>query len=221
MIKRVFFDTILKRRLTYFMQNKKQTITLLLALVFIYSMMFFTFYEKAIFWYLYAFTLLVGIAIALIAGKFEDRIPTWQYLLYGIGYGTITYGFVKFGYFILPYIDKTIAKEVPSFLNIYGPQNIFHYLMLIFIIAVGEEMFWRGYVQQQLKSYTSPTWAVIITALLFSLSLAISGFIPGAIAAIVAGLLWGALYEWKKSLPLIIVAHIVFVLLLFLVLPLF
>lgn len=203
------------------MKNKKQIITLLLALVFIFSMMFFTFHEKAIFWYLYAFTLLIGIAISLVAGKFEDRIPTWQYLIYGIGYGTITYGLVKLGYMILPSIDKNAVNDITKFLAIYGPQNIFQYLLLIFVVAVGEEMFWRGYVQQQLKQYTSPLWAVIITSILFSLSLAISGFLPGALAAIVAGIVWGALYEWKKSLPLIIVSHIVFVLLLFLVLPLF
>lgn len=203
------------------MKNKKQIITLLLALVFIFSMMFFTFHEKAIFWYLYAFTLLIGIAISLVAGKFEDRIPTWQYLIYGIGYGTITYGLVKLGYMLLPAIDKNAVNDVTKFLAIYGPQNIFQYLLLIFVVAVGEEMFWRGYVQQQLKQFTSPLWAVIVTSILFSLSLAISGFLPGALAAIVAGIVWGALYEWKKSLPLIIVSHIVFVLLLFLVLPLF
>lgn len=220
MIKRVIFVTIRKGRLKL-LKNTKQIITLLLALVFIFSMMFFTFYEKTIFWYLYAFTLLVGIAISLVAGKFEDRIPTWQYLIYGIGYGTITYGVVKLGYMLMPYLDKNAAKDITKFLDVYGPQNIFHYLMLIFIVAVGEEMFWRGYVQQQLKQFTTPFWAVIITSMLFSLSLAISGFLPGALAAIIAGILWGALYEWKRSLPLIIVTHIVFVLLLFLVLPLF
>ncbi|WP_234417328.1 MULTISPECIES: CPBP family intramembrane glutamic endopeptidase [unclassified Lysinibacillus] len=199
------------------MKKHKQTIILLLALVFIFSMMFYTFHEKTIFWYLYAFTLLVGIAVSLVAAKFEDRIPTWQYLLYGIGYGTVTYGIVKLGYLSM---GSTSTHEIAKFLKIYGPQNIFHYLLLIFIVAIGEEMFWRGYVQQQLKRFTSPLWAVFITALLFSLSLAISGFIPGAIAAIVVGLIWGALYEWKKSLPLIIVSHVVFTLLLFLVLPL-
>ena len=200
---------------------KKQTLLLLVSLIFIYSMMFYTFYERTIFWYLYAFTLLIGISIAILAGKFEDRIPTWQYLIYGVGYGTITYGLIKLGYMMLPMIHANATADISSFLTDYWPQTIFHYVLLIFVIAVGEELFWRGYVQQQLKNYTSPSWAVVITALLFSLSLAISGFIPGALAAIVTGLLWGALYEWKKSLPLIIVAHVVFVLLLFLVLPLF
>lgn len=201
------------------MMKHKQTIALLLSLLFVYAMLIYTFEEKAIFWYLYAFTLLVGIAVALIFGKFEDRLPTWQYLIYGIGYGTITYGFVKLGYILLPYIDSTAEKDISKFLETYGPTNIWHYLMLIFIIVIGEEIFWRGYVQQQLKRFTSPMYAVFITALLFSTSLAISGFLPGALAAIVAGLIWGALYEWKKSLPLIIVAHLTFVLLLFLILP--
>lgn len=201
------------------MKQQKHIILLLLSLLFVYSMMFYTFEEKAIFWYLYVFTLLVGIAISLIAGKFEDQIPTWQYLIFGIGYGTITYGFVKLGSLILPYLDNTTAYEISNFLTTYGPTTIWHYLMLIFVIVVGEEMFWRGYVQQQLKRWTSPLLAVFITAILFSLSLAISGFLPGAIAALVAGIIWGLLYEWKKSLPLIIVAHVVFVLLLFLVLP--
>ena len=201
------------------MMKHKQTIALLLSLLFVYAMLIYTFKEEAIFWYLYAFTLLVGIAVALIFGKFEDRLPTWQYLIYGIGYGTITYGFVKLGYILLPYIDSTAEKDISKFLETYGPTNIWHYLMLIFIIVIGEEIFWRGYVQQQLKRFTSPMYAVFITALLFSISLAISGFLPGAVAAIVAGLIWGALYEWKKSLPLIIVAHLTFVLLLFLILP--
>lgn len=202
------------------MKNPKQIFLLLLALVFIYSMMFYTFHEQVIFWYLYTFTLLVGIAIALVSGKFEDQLSTWKYLIFGIGYGTIIYGFVKLGALILGFINADFTNDLAKFLEVYGPNNIFHYLMLIFIIAIGEEMFWRGYVQQQLKRFISPMWAVIVTTLLFSLSIAISGFIPGALAAIVAGLIWGTLYEWKKSLPLIIVSHVVFVLLLFLVLPL-
>ncbi len=185
-----------------------------------YAMLFYTFSEKTIFWYLYTFTLLVGIAISLVTEKFEDSLPTWQYLIFGIGYGTITYGIVKAGYLILPLISPNTSQQIASFLGKYGPSTVWHYLLLIFIIVVGEEMFWRGFVQQQLKRFVKSSYAVIITAALFSISVAISGFIPGVIAAFVAGLLWGALYEWKKSLPLIIVSHVVFVLLLFLVLPL-
>ncbi|RKQ17677.1 CPBP family intramembrane glutamic endopeptidase [Ureibacillus endophyticus] len=202
------------------MKFSKQTLVLLLSIVFVYILLFFTFKETAIFWYLYTFTLLVGMAIAIIAGKFNDELPTWKYLILGIGYGTILYAIVRLGYFIISKVDTSLLKTITKFLNNYGPNNIWHYLLLIFIIVVGEELFWRGYVQQQLKKWFSPIIAVIITSILFAFSVAISGFMLGAIVALIAGLMWGFLYEWKQSMPLIIVAHEVFILLLFLVIPL-
>ncbi|MEL4024207.1 type II CAAX endopeptidase family protein [Lysinibacillus endophyticus] len=202
------------------MKFSKQTLVLLLSIVFVYILLFFTFKETEIFWYLYTFTLLVGMAIAIIAGKFNDELPTWKYLILGIGYGTILYAIVRLGYFIISKVDTSLLKTITKFLNSYGPNNIWHYLLLIFIIVVGEELFWRGYVQQQLKKWFSPIIAVIITSILFAFSVAISEFMLGAIVALIAGLMWGFLYEWKQSMPLIIVAHEVFILLLFLVIPL-
>ncbi|MEG0260149.1 MAG: type II CAAX endopeptidase family protein [Lysinibacillus sp.] len=200
--------------------NSKQNFTLLLSLLFVYGMLFFTFENKAVFWYLYAFTLLVCTAIAILAGKFEDQLPTWQFLLFGIGYGTITYGIIRIGYWLAPYVDENLLRSVNKFLTTYGPQNIWHYVLLVFIVVIGEELFWRGYVQQQLKRFVRPAYAVLATSILCTLSIALSGFQLGMLAAFVASLIWGFLYEWRKSMPLIIVAHVVFVLLLFLVLPL-
>ncbi|KGR73716.1 CPBP family intramembrane glutamic endopeptidase [Ureibacillus sinduriensis] len=202
------------------MDKSKQLIGLLLSLIFIYVMLYITFEEIKIFWYLYTFTLLVGIAIAIIYGKFRDEISTWQYLLFGIGYGTILYGIVRFGHFLLIKVDAGAENAITKFLKNYGPDNIWHYILLIFIIVIGEELFWRGFIQQHLKNWVSSNNAVIITSILFSLSVAISGFWPGVVAAFIAGLLWGFLYEWKKSMPLIIVSHEIFILLLFMVLPL-
>ncbi|MGE7945846.1 CPBP family intramembrane glutamic endopeptidase [Lysinibacillus sp. NPDC093688] len=200
--------------------NSKQTIIWLLSLLFVYGMLAFTFANQAVFWHLYAFTLLVCIAIAILTGKIEDQLPTWKFLLLGIGYGTITYGIIRLGYWLAPYINSSLVQSVQKFLANYGPQTIWHYILLVFIVAIGEELFWRGYVQQQLKRFMRPTFAVIVTAILCAIAIAISGFMLGMIAALVTGLIWGFLYEWRKSMPLVIVSHVVFVLLLFLVLPL-
>ncbi|MER2000438.1 MAG: CPBP family intramembrane glutamic endopeptidase, partial [Lysinibacillus sp.] len=151
---------------------------------------------------------------------FFDELPTWQYVLHGIGYGTLLYGLIRAGHELLRLFIPTIDQTIAIFLKTYGPTNIWHYTILVFIIVIGEEMFWRGYVQQQLKKVVPILQAVLISSLLFSISLLIIGFIPGAISALLAGVIFGMLYEWKKSLPLIIVAHAVFVILLFLVLPL-
>lgn len=197
----------------------KQLIVFLLSLLFVYLMQIYTFNKKKIFWYLYTFTLLVAMTVSILCAQFKDELPTWKYLIFGIGYGTILYGFVWFGEIFFSWFKPNLTKDISNFLNTFGPQNIWHYLLLIFIIVIAEEMFWRGYIQQYLKKSMRPILAVLVATILFSLSLAVSGFLLGSIAAIVAGIILGGLYEWKKSLPLVIVAHIVFVLLLFLILP--
>lgn len=201
------------------MEKSKKLVEFLLSLLFIYIMMNITFKETTIFWYLYTFTILVGIAIAIMYGNFKDEVSTWQYLLLGTGYGTILYGIVRLGFMMMTKVNDSIEKTISKFLETYGPDNIWHYLLLIFIIVLGEELFWRGFIQQHIKNFVSPQIAVICTSVLFALSVAISGFWPGVLAALVASVIWGFLYEWKKSLPLIIVSHEVFILLLFMILP--
>lgn len=201
-------------------KSLKQLVGLLFSLLFVYIMLYFTFNSDDIFWYLYTFTLLVSMAISVIFSNSKDELPTWKYLIYGMGYGTVTYGIVRLGYIILTNIKSSLEKNVEDFLITFGPNNSWHYVLLIFVIVIGEELFWRGYVQQKLKNWL-PTWsAVLISSILFSLSLLSSGFYLGVIAALFSGILWGFLYEWKKSMPLIIICHEVFILLLFLVLPL-
>lgn len=220
MIGKFFFVNMELGGLYKMKKSKKQLVGLLLSLIFIYIMLMFTFSYEEIFWYLYTFTLLVGMAIAVIYSNTKDELPTWKYLIFGIGYGTVTYGIVRLGYIIFTKIDSRIEENVDIFLISFGPSNSWHYVLLIFVIVIGEELFWRGYVQQTLKKWL-PTWAAVLSSsILFSLSLLSSGFYLGVVAALISGLLWGFLYEWKKSMPLIIICHEVFILLLFLILPL-
>ncbi|HJH11487.1 MAG TPA: CPBP family intramembrane metalloprotease [Metalysinibacillus jejuensis] len=200
--------------------TNKQKGTLVFSLLFMFIMLYITFDNKAVFWYLYTFTILVSLAIAILHAKFYDELPTWHYLLFGIGYGTVSYGIIRACYELAPIFSFKVAKPIARFLQDFAPAHIGHYVLLIFIIIIGEELFWRGYVQQLLKGMMKTSLAVVVTALLSAMVLLPSGFIPGMLAAFVVSILWGFLYEWKRSMPLIIITHMVFILLLFLVLPL-
>lgn len=189
-------------------------------LVIVYLLLFLTFSFEVIFWYMYTFTMLLFMALSFVLGKMEDDVQTWEYLIFGIGYGTLTYGLIATAYRFFSIFTDQAAVSVERFLSDYGPTTVWHYLLLMLIIAPGEELFWRGFIQQKLKRYMSPFFAVLVASLLFGLSMAFSGFWLGVLAAITSGLLWGLLYEWKKSMPLIIIAHITMTILLFLVLPL-
>lgn len=191
----------------------------IILIVAVYTLLYFTFSNEKIFWYMYTFTMLLFMALSFIMKKMEDDIQTWEYLIFGIGYGTLTYGLIAAGYrFFSIFTDVTVS--VDRFLSDFGPTSVWHYILLILIIAPGEELFWRGFVQQKLKAYMSPFFAVLISSILFGFSMAFSGFWLGVLAAFISGMFWGVLYEWKKSMPLIIIAHITMIILLFLVLPL-
>jgi membrane protease YdiL (CAAX protease family) len=197
---------------------KNHSLILLLPLAFaLYSI---AFQDTAVFWYMYTFTLLVLISFSVLSSKIFDELATWKSLIFGLGYGTLIYAVIAGGYQVLKLLPFNIEESAASFLSAFAPTSIWHYLLLMFIIVPGEEIFWRGFVQQKLKSYLPAVYSVIISALLFGLALGFSGFVPGVFAGIVTGIILGFLYEWKRSMPLLIIAHLVMMVLLFLVLPL-
>ncbi|ANU10388.1 CAAX amino terminal protease [Planococcus antarcticus DSM 14505] len=197
---------------------KQHPLILMLPLAFfLYNL---AFENTAIFWYMYTFAMLILMSLAIIFVKIYDELVTWKSLVYGLGYGTLLYGIIAAGFQLLLLSPFNISGPVDSFLSAFAPVSIWHYLLLMFIIVPGEEIFWRGLVQQKLKQYVSTPLSVLSSAILFGLALALSGFWPGVVAGIAAGLILGLLYEWKRSLPVIIVAHLIMIVLLFLILPL-
>lgn len=179
-----------------------------------------SFENTAIFWYMYTFAILVLMSIALVYSKIADELPTWKSMLFGLGYGTFIYGIIVLGYLLLQIFPVHIESSVSKFLSALAPTTIWHYLLLMFIIVPGEEIFWRGLVLQRLKQYMPTAAAIVFSSILFGLVLGLGGFWPGQLAGLAAGLVLGAVYEWKRSMPLIIIAHLVMIVLLFLVRPL-
>lgn len=190
------------------------------ALLTAYVLTWVTFSNDKVFWYFYTFTILFLMSLVFFYAKIEDKVKTLEYLLYGIAFGILLYGVLAAGYKALEVIPSFSTTSVDRFFRKFGPTSLWNYLLLIFIIAPGEELFWRGFIQQQLKRWLSPSYAIVASSMLFGLSLLFSGFWLGMLGAFIISLIMGALYEWKKSMPLIILAHITMIVLLFLVLPL-
>ncbi|MFJ8066514.1 lysostaphin resistance A-like protein [Psychrobacillus sp. NPDC096426] len=192
---------------------------LIIPLVFAYAFSWLTFSNEKVFWYFYTFTTLFLMSLAYYYVKIEDELRTVHYFILSIAYGALAYALLFIGYKLIDFTPFLSIKSINSFMNKFGPSSIWHYLLLLFIIAPGEELFWRGFIQQQLKKYIPPVFSIMLGAALYSLSFAFSEFWLGILAAFIVGLAFGLLYEWKKSMPLIILAHITMLVLLFLVIP--
>ncbi|MDE0582705.1 CPBP family intramembrane metalloprotease [Planococcus sp. A6] len=197
---------------------KRHTLIWLLPLsLYLYHL---AFENTAIFWYMYTFAILVLMSITLINYAVFDELKTWKSLVYGTLFGGMIYAFLAFGYLFLDILPLNVEGPVTAMQTLFAPTSIWHYLLLMFVIVPGEELFWRGYIQQQLKKYMKLPFAILGSSLLFGIALAFSGFWPSIVAGIVAGALLGILYEWKRSMPLLIITHLMVLVLLFIIMPL-
>ena len=80
--------------------------------------------------------------------------------------------------------------------------------LLLFIIGPAEEIFWRGYLQNNLSKRFSPNMGFILTTLAYSLVHIFKFNFMLIMAAAVAGFIWGLLYRFfPNRLGAIVLSH--------------
>lgn len=202
------------------MKRMYTDVRLLAALLLVHLLMYFTFMDRSIFWYIFSGTMLFLISYAIIHEHMEDQQSFWKYVFYGILSGIALYGLFWLGYTLMTAVNIPIAGSVDKLYSRFSPKTLWHYLALLLIIIPGEELFWRGFVQKRILTYSTINIGIILSAILYASVAFYSGTWVLALASLIGGLFWGWLYVWKKSMPMLIVSHLVFDLLLFVLLPL-
>ena len=193
---------------------------LVLSLILAYSLSWITFSNEKVFWYFYTFSVFFMMAAFFYFSKIEEDNNSIRLIFLGVIFGILAYVGILGAYLLIDLGPAQWTKSIDKFLKHYGPSAIWHYLLLIFIVAPGEELFWRGLIQQHFKKYMQPKYAVILSSLLFGLSFIFTGFWIGILGGFFVGIIFGILYEWKRSITAIVLAHITLLVLLFLILPL-
>tara|TARA_B100000902_G_C27302869_1_gene913814 strand:- start:8 stop:889 length:882 start_codon:yes stop_codon:yes gene_type:complete len=104
--------------------------------------------------------------------------------------------------------DINSEAIVTAFLQMDTIWDLFYTILVIAIVpAIGEELFFRGYLQHKLGNWLSnPHTGILITAFLFS---SIHFHFQAMIPRFVLGVLLGYLFYWSNSLWLPILAHFV------------
>ncbi|HSJ37821.1 MAG TPA: type II CAAX endopeptidase family protein [Planococcus sp. (in: firmicutes)] len=184
-----------------------------------YGLYHLAFQDISIFWYMYTFALLILMSAAIVYSDILDEMRTWKSFAYGISAAVVMYAVLFAGYHLLQSLGVGSARSTAEFLSIFTPGSVWHLLLLMFIVVPGEELFWRGFVQQQLKQYVPVSIAIPIASVLFGFTLWLADFWPGIFAGTAVGLILGYLYEKKRSMPLLIIAHLVLMVLIFIIFP--
>lgn len=133
-------------------------------------------------------------------------------VLYGIFYA----GNIISGY-LLPFKDAQVA-------SIYSNKSNVNLkaigLLLFLIIGPGEEIYWRGFVQNTLSMRLGENKGYLLSVLLYAAVHIVTGNFMLVIAALVCGLFWGWIYKKEKSLVPVIVSHAIWDLTIFILFPL-
>lgn len=201
------------------MIKDKLDIRVIIGVIIAHFLMYITFHDKAIFWYMFTATMLILISYSILNERAEEKTPLIKNSFYGILSGIVIFVLFWAGNFIINLFDLPFSNEVSKLYRNFSPTTIWHYLVLLLIIVPGEEIFWRGFVQRRLSRQLGITVSIIISTILYASVQMYSGYTIHIFAAIVAGLFWGTIYARKKSLPLVIVSHFIFDLCLFILFP--
>lgn len=177
------------------------------------------------FWWMMTGSAVILISMAMVFGKdwrtaFRIENSVGQILL-GIAIAAVLWGVfwvgdklsqMMFG-FARPQVDSIYGMKagLPSWLIA---------LLLLFVIGPAEELFWRGYVQRTLAQWKTPVWGFVAGTLVYALIHIWALNFMLLMAALVCGVVWGALYWWKpKWLPALVLSHALWDAFVFVILP--
>ena len=193
---------------------------LVLGLVLAHFLLYFSFNERAIFWYIFAASILLLIAYASFQGEVDDEVAFFPYIFLGILSGLFLFAVIWLSYKGIQHFQLPFENNISRLYRWYAPSAFWEFLALILVAAPGEEFFWRGFIQKRLLKKFTPFVSILLGAVLYASVQIYSGQLLLVIAALFTGFIWGWLYFKKKSMPLVIVSHLVFDVLLFILFPL-
>ena len=194
----------------------------LLGLLSAHILLYVTYQNTGVFWYLYTAAILVCIAFSITIEKTNmEQQPFFLNTFYGILGGAALFGIVLLGNFLINALNLNgLERDIAQIFKKLSPVMAWHYLVLFIFIIPGEELFWRGFVQKKLMTYFKPAVTICLSAILYALPMLYAANTALLLAGLAGGLIWGALYQWKQSLSLVIISHLVFDILMLGVFPL-
>jgi len=141
-------------------------------------------------------------------------------VLLGISYAGLLYGIFHLGdrisRLILPFAGRQI-ESIYALKRIRPKGELIARLGLI--IGPAEEFFWRGFLQQGLMERFGRVWGTILGVLAYGGAHIVSGNFTLVGAATVAGAFWGGLYGLGAPLGALIVSHVLWDNIIFLIAP--
>lgn len=175
------------------------------------------------FWAQMAASIIILVITAIIADKnvILFKKITLRHILIGVGSAVLLYVIFYFGNIVSGMILPFKNDQVMSVYNNKTQGTPLEIgLLLLFIIGPGEEIYWRGFIQNflQIKFGENKGYAIAV-ALYAGVHIITLNFML-VVAALICGIFWGYIYKKEKSIVPVIISHAIWDTVMFVVLPL-
>lgn len=126
----------------------------------------------------------------------------------GVLAALLLYGIFYLGFALSPFVVPDAVRLVG---DVYargdGTSATAVVLLLLFVTGPGEEVFWRGFLQENLMARYGDGAGFAMTTLIYGTVHVFSLNFMLVLAAFVAGAFWGGLYLWRRDLVPVMVSH--------------
>lgn len=144
----------------------------------------------------------------------------WTSVGLGLVSAALLYGIFLAGNLLAPHVVVEAPTQIRGIYDLgLGWPLIAVFLLLMCVTGPGEEIFWRGFLQDRLERRLGRFRGYAVATLVYGGVHVFSGNLILVVAALVAGAWWGAYYAWKKDLLTLIVSHSVWSAVIFAVVP--
>ena len=176
----------------------------------------------------------MGLNVALVAGvgfaadrdyaarlKLDLKAGMGRKAALGLASAFVLYGLFAAGRLAALKIFPFAASGIASVYGLKTGAGVARVALLVgLLIGPGEEIVWRGFLQENLGRRLGRVWGFLLTALVYALVHVASGNTILVLAAAVCGVFWGSLYAAWRSPVLNAVSHTAWALMIFILRPL-
>jgi membrane protease YdiL (CAAX protease family) len=181
---------------------------------------FFVFNDPILggFWPTLTVSALILLSLSLLRFSSMKLKITSKGFLIGVGSAFLIYAFFWAGFQIVRSLPG-FSQQVSWVYQLRGTMPITYIAAaLLFPIGPTEELYWRGFIQRHLNASLSPTKGLLVTSALYTL-IHLSTFNPSLmLVALIGGLFWGYMFNKLGDLFPVLVSHVLFDELIFVIL---
>ncbi len=164
-------------------------------------------------------SILLVVAAAINREKISIRI-NYRSLILGVASGLLLYASFYVGY----QFTKSFVIFSQGVSSVYdfrsGVPVAVIASLLLFPIAPSEEVYWRGLIQRRFMERFGGNNGLALAAAAYALVHLPTLNPPLILTALIGGLVWGWIYKSSKQLEAVILSHIIFDVMIFVVAPL-